>query len=41
LVDEQLKSWEDFIQNRIGEVFKEFSPIEDYHGKKFSLEISK
>ncbi len=41
LVEEQLKSWDDFIQNRLGEILKEFSPIEDYQAKKFSLSINK
>ena len=39
LVQEQLKSWDDFLENKIAEILKEFSPIEDYQGKKFSLTI--
>ncbi len=41
LVQEQLKSWNDFIENKLGEILKEFSPIEDYQGKKFTLTIDK
>ncbi len=41
LIQEQLKSWDDFIENRLGEILKEFSPIEDYQAKKFSLTIDK
>ncbi len=41
LVEEQLKSWDNFIKNDLGKILKDFSPIEDYQGKKFSLEIVK
>ncbi len=41
LLQEQLKSWDDFIENRLGEILKEFSPIEDYQAKKFSLTIDR
>ncbi len=41
LVEEQIKSWKHFIEKSLGEVLKEFSPIEDYHGKKFTLTIDK
>ncbi len=41
LVEEQLKSWDDFIRNQLGNILKDFSPIEDYQGKKFSLTIDK
>ncbi|MCD5384369.1 MAG: DNA-directed RNA polymerase subunit beta, partial [Candidatus Pacebacteria bacterium] len=41
LVEEQLHSFEWLIKGGAHEVFKEFSPIDDYSGKKFSLELSK
>src|SRR3989344_5212296 len=39
LVSSQLDSYKLFIQNGISEIFKEFSPIKDYSGKKFELEF--
>lgn len=41
LVEEQIKSYEWLMKEGIYEVFKEFTPIDDYSGKKFSLELSK
>ncbi len=41
LVEEQLHSYEWLLKEGVYEVFKEFSPINDYSGKKFSLELSK
>ncbi len=41
LVEEQLHSYEWLIKEGVYDVFKEFSPIDDYSGKKFSLELSK
>ncbi len=41
LVEEQLKSWDSFIKEHLGAILKEFSPIEDYQAKKFSLSIDK
>ena len=41
LVREQLGSYEWLIEQGIKEVFNEFSPISDYSGKKFDLDISK
>ncbi len=41
LVQEQLKSWDTFLKEGLSEVFKEYSPIEDYHSKKFILSIDK
>ncbi len=41
LVEEQLHSFEWLLKEGVYEVFKEFSPIDDYSGKKFSLELSK
>ena len=38
LLEQQLVSFEWFIEKGIAEVFKEFSPISDYSGKKFDLE---
>lgn len=38
LLEQQLVSFEWFIEKGMGEVFKEFSPISDYSGKKFDLE---
>ncbi len=36
----QIKSFKDLVEKGIGEVFKEFSPIPDYSGKKFTLEFT-
>ncbi len=41
LVEEQIHSFDWLIKEGVYEVFKEFSPINDYSGKKFSLELSK
>lgn len=40
LIESQLKSFKWLTQTGIGEVFKEFSPINDYSGKKFQLDFS-
>lgn len=40
LIENQLLSFNWLIEDGIKEVFKEFSPIEDYSGKKFQLEFS-
>ena len=40
LIEAQLKSFKWLIEQGIGEVLKEFSPIIDYSGKKFQLEFS-
>ncbi len=40
LIEAQLKSYKWLIEQGIGEVFKEFSPIIDYSGKKFQLEFT-
>jgi DNA-directed RNA polymerase subunit beta len=40
LTEAQLKSFKWLIETGIGEVFKEFSPIIDYSGKKFQLEFT-
>ena len=40
LIEAQVKSFKWLIENGIGEVFKEFSPIADYSGKKFQLEFT-
>ncbi len=39
LVETHLKSYEWLLETGLKEAFKEFSPIEDYSGKKFSLEF--
>lgn len=39
LIEAQLKSFKWLAESGIGEVFKEFSPILDYSGKKFQLEF--
>src|SRR3989338_3046868 len=39
LIEAQVKSYKWLIEEGIGEVFKEFSPIADYSGKKFNLEF--
>ena len=40
LIEAQVKSFKWLIETGIGEVFKEFSPIIDYSGKKFKLEFT-
>ena len=40
LIEAQVKSFKWLIENGIGEIFKEFSPISDYSGKKFQLEFT-
>ena len=40
LIEAQLKSFKWLMEIGIGEVFKEFSPIIDYSGKKFQLEFT-
>jgi DNA-directed RNA polymerase subunit beta len=40
LVSEQVESFNRLIEEGVAEVFKEFSPISDYSGKKFELDIS-
>ncbi len=39
LIEAQLKSFSWLVEKGLGEVFKEFSPISDYSGKKFQLEF--
>ena len=39
LIEAQIKSFKWLIEQGIGEVFKEFSPIADYSGKKFELQF--
>ncbi len=39
LIETQVKSFKWLVENGIKEVFKEFSPIPDYSGKKFQLEF--
>jgi DNA-directed RNA polymerase subunit beta len=40
LIETQVKSFKWLVEKGIGEVFKEFSPINDYSGKKFQLEFT-
>ena len=40
LIEAQTKSFKLLVEEGIKEVFKEFSPIIDYSGKKFELEFS-
>lgn len=40
LIEAQVKSFKWLMETGIGEVFKEFSPIIDYSGKKFQLEFT-
>ncbi len=40
LIEAQIKSFKWLVEHGIGEVFKEFSPISDYSGKKFQLEFT-
>jgi DNA-directed RNA polymerase subunit beta len=39
LIEAQVKSYKWLVEKGIGEIFKEFSPIQDYSGKKFQLEF--
>src|SRR3989344_5386815 len=39
LVEVQTRSYEWLLESGLEEIFKEFSPINDYSGKKFSLEF--
>src|SRR3989338_8005773 len=40
LIEAQLKSFKWLVEQGLGEVFKEFSPIIDYSGKNFQLEFT-
>ncbi len=40
MIETQVKSFKWLVETGIGEVFKEFSPINDYSGKKFQLEFT-
>src|SRR3990167_7622749 len=40
LIEAQVKSFKWLVETGVGEVFKEFSPIIDYSGKKFQLEFT-
>ncbi len=40
LIETQVKSFKWLVETGIGEVFKEFSPINDYSSKKFQLEFT-
>src|SRR3989339_382988 len=40
LIEAQIQSFKWLVETGIGEVFKEFSPIADYSGKKFELEFT-
>ncbi|MCC7160836.1 DNA-directed RNA polymerase subunit beta [Candidatus Nomurabacteria bacterium] len=40
LIEAQVESFKWLVETGIGEVFKEFSPIIDYSGKKFQLEFT-
>ena len=40
LIETQLQSFDWLVREGLKEVFKEFSPINDYSGKKFQLEFS-
>ncbi len=40
LLETQVRSFKWLVEHGLKEVFKEFSPINDYSGKKFSLEFS-
>ncbi len=41
LVEAQIASFRDFVEDRAERVFKEFSPISDHSGKKFELNLVK
>ena len=40
LLEMQIHSFKEFVSKGLGEIFKEFSPIPDYSGKKFQLEFT-
>ncbi len=37
LIEHQQRSWQEFIQEGLGEIFAEVNPIEDYTGEKLEL----
>ena len=39
LIAHQKKSWQEFIENGLGEIFTEVNPIEDYTGSKLELKF--
>ncbi|MBP6858187.1 MAG: DNA-directed RNA polymerase subunit beta [Candidatus Pacebacteria bacterium] len=39
LIEHQINSYNWFVENAIKQVFKEFTPIQDYSGKKFQLDF--
>jgi len=40
LIENQLISFSLFVEEGIKEIFKEFSPIQDYYEKKFQLDFT-
>lgn len=39
LVQNQIESYKQFLETGFGDVLREFTPIDDYSGKKFTLEL--
>lgn len=37
LISHQLKSWQEFVETGLGEIFAEINPVEDYTGQKLEL----
>ena len=37
LIEHQRKSWQDFVETALGEIFAEINPIEDYTGQKLEI----
>jgi DNA-directed RNA polymerase subunit beta len=41
LIDHQRKSWMEFVETGLGEIFAELNPIDDYTGQKLALRFGK
>ncbi|MFZ2126623.1 MAG: DNA-directed RNA polymerase subunit beta [Candidatus Microsaccharimonas sp.] len=41
LIDHQKKSWQEFVETGLGEIFAELNPIDDYTGQKLALRFGK
>jgi DNA-directed RNA polymerase subunit beta len=40
LISHQTKSWQDFVETGLGEIFAEVNPIDDYTGQKLALRFN-
>ena len=41
LISHQKRSWQEFIETSLGEIFAELNPVDDYTGQKLSLRFGK